>query len=92
MSAEIIVDVEGAVRDRYSEGANNLELALCCPASYDPRYLAAVPKEVLEKRPPHLELAGSWLRFNRSKRPVLWAVLAPTTANCILPSTAPLQF
>ncbi len=49
MSAEIIVNVEEAVRKRYSEGAKQREAELCCPTSYDPRYLAAIPQEVLEK-------------------------------------------
>ena len=49
MSAQIVVNVEEAVRERYSQGAKKSEPSLCCPTSYDPKYLAAVPKEVLEK-------------------------------------------
>ncbi len=49
MSVEVVVNVEEAVRKRYSEGAKQREVELCCPTSYDPRYLAAIPREVLEK-------------------------------------------
>ena len=41
--------VEKAVRDRYARGAVVKEEALCCPVAYDPRYLKAIPKEILEK-------------------------------------------
>jgi len=43
------LDVEGAVRDRYSEGARRTEAALCCPVEYDPRWLQAIPREVLDR-------------------------------------------
>ena len=42
-------DVEGAVRRRYSTAAQATEAALCCSISYDRRYLAVIPKEVLER-------------------------------------------
>jgi len=42
-------DPERAVRDRYGEAARAVEPALCCPVSYDPRYLDAIPAEVLER-------------------------------------------
>jgi ubiquinone/menaquinone biosynthesis C-methylase UbiE len=41
--------VEVSIRDRYGRGAAALEPALCCPVDYDPRYLAAIPPEVLER-------------------------------------------
>ncbi len=41
--------VEDAVRERYGAGARAVEAALCCPVKYDPRYLAAVPDEVIER-------------------------------------------
>jgi SAM-dependent methyltransferase len=41
--------VESAVRRRYSEGARQAEPALCCPVSYDPKYLEAIPDEVIER-------------------------------------------
>ncbi len=43
------LDVEATVRDRYSEAAQAREEALCCPVSYDPRFLEVIPKEVLER-------------------------------------------
>ncbi|HZI93705.1 MAG TPA: methyltransferase domain-containing protein [Patescibacteria group bacterium] len=43
------LDVERAVRERYSKGAQSREAALCCPVSYDPGHLAAIPSEVLER-------------------------------------------
>jgi SAM-dependent methyltransferase len=41
--------VESAVKDRYAEGATQQVPALCCPVDYDPRYLEAIPDEVLER-------------------------------------------
>jgi len=41
--------VERTVKDRYSEGARATEPALCCPVDYDPRYLEAIPDEVLAR-------------------------------------------
>lgn len=43
------MNVDSAVRDRYSAAARTAEAALCCPVSYDPRYLQAIPQEVLER-------------------------------------------
>ncbi len=43
------LDVEAAVRARYSEGANERVDALCCPVDYDPKYLKILPEEVLER-------------------------------------------
>lgn len=42
-------DVESAVRSRYSDGAQSVQPELCCPVSYDPRYLRVIPSEVLER-------------------------------------------
>ncbi len=42
-------DVEDAVSERYARGARRVEKALCCPTSYDARYLKVIPKEILEK-------------------------------------------
>ncbi|MCC7194675.1 MAG: methyltransferase domain-containing protein [Gemmatimonadaceae bacterium] len=47
--AASVIDVEEAVRTRYSAGARAVEAALCCPTSYDARLLAAIPDEVLER-------------------------------------------
>jgi SAM-dependent methyltransferase len=43
------IAVETVVRERYSEGAQQRVTELCCPVSYDPRYLAVIPEEVLER-------------------------------------------
>ena len=40
---------ESAVRERYDAGAKHTEVALCCPVRYDPKYLEAIPAEVLER-------------------------------------------
>ncbi len=41
------LDVEQAVRNRYAEAAKKVERELCCPVSYDPKLLEAIPDEVL---------------------------------------------
>ena len=43
------LDVEKVVRERYSQGAVQRQDALCCPVEYEPRYLDAIPPEVLER-------------------------------------------
>jgi SAM-dependent methyltransferase len=43
------LDVEAAVRTRYSGAAQAREDALCCPVSYDPERLRAIPEEVLAR-------------------------------------------
>jgi arsenite methyltransferase len=45
----IMKSVEYAVRERYSAGAERVDPALCCPVSYDPKYLEAIAAEVLER-------------------------------------------
>jgi SAM-dependent methyltransferase len=40
---------EEAVRRRYSVGARVVESQLCCPVTYDPRYLTIIPEEILER-------------------------------------------
>jgi hypothetical protein len=40
---------EAAVTDRYSQGAQAREAALCCPVSFNPSYLAVLPEEILER-------------------------------------------
>lgn len=44
-----VIAVETAVKERYSQGAQERVADLCCPVDYDPRYLAAIPTEVLER-------------------------------------------
>ncbi len=43
------IDVESAVRERYSTAAKSLENELCCPISYNPEFLKAIPEEVLAR-------------------------------------------
>ena len=43
------LDVEAAVRERYGAAAQARENALCCPVDYDPQFLDAIPKEVLQR-------------------------------------------
>lgn len=42
-------DVEQHVRERYAKAAQATEPALCCPIEFDPRWLAVLPKEILER-------------------------------------------
>ncbi|OUC13732.1 MAG: methyltransferase [Alkalinema sp. CACIAM 70d] len=43
-------DIEQAVRDRYSAGAQAPQAALCCPTDgYDGRYLQILPEEIIAK-------------------------------------------
>jgi ubiquinone/menaquinone biosynthesis C-methylase UbiE len=42
-------DPESAVRERYAAAARTREAALCCPVDYEPRYLEAIPEEVLQR-------------------------------------------
>jgi len=43
------VAVENVVKDRYAQGALERVVDLCCPVDYDPKYLAVIPNEVLER-------------------------------------------
>ncbi len=40
---------EKAVHERYANAANATEEALCCPVDYDPSFLEAIPREVIER-------------------------------------------
>lgn len=40
---------ESATRERYAAAASVPEAALCCPVNYDPKFLEAIPTEVIEK-------------------------------------------
>jgi len=44
-----IPNPQAAVKDRYGAAALEREAALCCPVDYDPRYLAAIPRAVLDR-------------------------------------------
>lgn len=43
------MNVQKTVLDRYSEGAKEVQAALCCPVDYDAGLLALLPKEIVEK-------------------------------------------
>ena len=43
------LEVEHAVKRRYSRAARAPEPTLCCPSAYDSELLAVIPKEVLER-------------------------------------------
>jgi SAM-dependent methyltransferase len=45
----IKLSMEQAVTARYAKAARRQEAALCCPVDYDPRYLKAIPQEVLDR-------------------------------------------
>lgn len=40
---------ESAVKGRYSAAAQMQEAELCCPIDYDPKYLEAIPNEVIDR-------------------------------------------
>ncbi len=43
------LNVEAAVRERYSAAAQESEAALCCPVSYDRKFLEVIPAEIIER-------------------------------------------
>ena len=43
------VNIEKSVKKRYAEGAQQREEALCCPVTYDPKYLKVIPSEIIER-------------------------------------------
>ena len=45
----VTLNVSAAVRDRYSEAAKDRTADLCCAVSYDTRFLAVIPQEVLDR-------------------------------------------
>ncbi len=47
--AEKSLNVEEAVRSRYSAAAQEKEAALCCPVDYDARYLQLIPREIIDR-------------------------------------------
>ncbi len=49
MARKTTLDVESAVRERYENAARAREVTLCCPVTYDPKYLEIIPREILEK-------------------------------------------
>jgi len=43
------MNVQKTVRERYSEGAKEVQAALCCPVDYDADLLKMLPSEIVEK-------------------------------------------
>ncbi|QGJ70578.1 Arsenite S-adenosylmethyltransferase [Planctomycetales bacterium 10988] len=43
------MSTEAAVQQRYSQGAQAREEALCCPVQYNTEYLKVIPQEILER-------------------------------------------
>lgn len=43
------LNVEAAVKERYSQAAQTREASLCCPVDYNRQYLQVIPQEVIEK-------------------------------------------
>jgi SAM-dependent methyltransferase len=43
------MNAESSVLQRYSAGAKAVEPSLCCPVSYDPSFLALLPREIVER-------------------------------------------
>lgn len=43
------LDVETAVKDRYSDAAKARQTSLCCPTKYDAKLLEVIPEEVIER-------------------------------------------
>lgn len=43
------LNIEAAVRDRYGAAAQQTEAALCCPVSYDTKYLQVIPQEIIDR-------------------------------------------
>jgi SAM-dependent methyltransferase len=43
------LDVEQAVRERYSAASKEREPALCCPVIYDKQYLEVLPQELIDR-------------------------------------------
>ena len=41
--------IEQAVLNRYSTAASQREASLCCPVTYDSKYLEIIPREVLDR-------------------------------------------
>jgi arsenite methyltransferase len=44
-----LLNVENAVRERYSNAAQGRVEALCCPVEYDRQYLKVIPQEVIDR-------------------------------------------
>src|SRR5262245_29929411 len=45
----VTLNIEEAVRERYSAAAHQSEAALCCSVNYDRKYLDIIPNEIIER-------------------------------------------
>ena len=43
------LNVDSAIRDRYSNAARDAEASLCCPVDYDTQYLRVIPQEIIDR-------------------------------------------
>ena len=43
------LNVEQAVRSRYSQASQSTQASLCCPVDYDPKFLEVLPDEIVER-------------------------------------------
>ena len=43
------MNIDQAVRSRYSQAAVQREAQLCCPVDYDPKLIEVIPQEILER-------------------------------------------
>ena len=43
------LNVESAVRQRYSSASQSTEASLCCPVTYDQKYLKVLPQELIDR-------------------------------------------
>ncbi len=43
------LDVEQAVKERYSAASKERELSLCCPVNYEKQYLEVLPQELIDR-------------------------------------------
>lgn len=48
-NANFPLDVENAVRQRYSAASKRMEASLCCPVEYDANYLKILPEELIQR-------------------------------------------
>lgn len=49
VAGERTVDVEQAVRERYSAASQATEASLCCPVNYESHYLKVLPDEIVQR-------------------------------------------
>jgi hypothetical protein len=45
----VYMTIETGVLERYSQGAESIQVDLCCPVDYDQKLLALLPQEIIDK-------------------------------------------